>query len=68
MSCRVEPFADIVVFSWCRTIGNVVHEGKHTHGGHFASHESPEKLVGDVRSMFGRGGPVYGVVEGANGY
>ncbi|VDB86820.1 unnamed protein product [Peniophora sp. CBMAI 1063] len=54
--------------SWCRTIGNVIHEGKHARGGHFAAHESPEALVGDLRSMFGRGGPAYGIVMSANGY
>ncbi|KZV72720.1 alpha/beta-hydrolase [Peniophora sp. CONT] len=54
--------------SWCRTIGNLVYEGTHERGGHFAAHEVPEELVKDVRAMFGRGGPAYGVVQGADGY
>ena len=40
----------------------------HARGGHFAAHEAPEELVGDLRLMFGRGGPAYGVVADADGY
>ncbi|KAL4249281.1 peptidase S33 family protein [Abortiporus biennis] len=54
--------------SWCRTIGNVVFEKIHNDGGHFASHERPEVLVADLREMFGKGGPAFGVVPGKNGY
>ncbi|VDB86821.1 unnamed protein product [Peniophora sp. CBMAI 1063] len=54
--------------SWCQSLGKVVHESTHEHGGHFASHETPKELVGDLRGMFGRGGPAYGVVAGADGY
>jgi hypothetical protein len=46
----------------------VVFEGVHEHGGHFAAHEQPEALVGDLRKMFGRGGGAYGVVKGKSGY
>ncbi|KAJ7062248.1 Alpha/Beta hydrolase protein [Mycena amicta] len=53
---------------WTRTLGNVVFEAEHTKGGHFAAHEVPELLVGDVRTMFGRGGPAFGVVPGRTGY
>ncbi|KAJ7693068.1 Alpha/Beta hydrolase protein [Mycena rosella] len=45
--------------SWARRTGNVVFE---------AEHEVPAFLVGDLRKMFGRGGPAYGVVPGRSGY
>ncbi|KAJ7302792.1 Alpha/Beta hydrolase protein [Mycena albidolilacea] len=54
--------------SWVRRTGNVVFEGEHPMGGHFAAHETPELLVADLRKMFGRGGPAYGVVPGRVGY
>jgi len=53
---------------WVRAIGNVVHESDHERGGHFAAFERPEDLAGDVRAMFAKGGPAYGVVPGKNGY
>jgi hypothetical protein len=37
-------------------------------GGHFAAFEVPEALVSDLREMFGRHGPAFGVVKGRNGY
>lgn len=49
-------------------MGSVVFESEHEHGGHFAAHENPEALVGDLRKMFGKGGPAFGVVDGRNGY
>ena len=54
---------DIVVLprAWGRTLGEVVFEVMHEDGGHFASYERPEVLVGDLRSMFGEGGGAYGV-------
>lgn len=58
----------ICPFSWVHTMGNVVFESEHEHGGHFAAHENPEALVGDLRKMFGKGGPAFGVVDGRNGY
>ncbi|KAJ3714143.1 Alpha/Beta hydrolase protein [Lentinula raphanica] len=54
--------------SWYPKIGNVVFEAEHDAGGHFAAHEQPELLVGDLRKMFGKGGPAFGVVPGRNGY
>ncbi|KAI0795543.1 alpha/beta-hydrolase [Abortiporus biennis] len=54
--------------SWCRTLGNVVFERFHDDGGHFAAHERPDALVADVREMFGKGGPAFGVVPGKDGY
>ncbi|CCL99280.1 uncharacterized protein FIBRA_01295 [Fibroporia radiculosa] len=53
---------------WSRGIGNVVFEAEHESGGHFAAHEKPAELVGDLRKMFGKGGPAYGVVKGKDGY
>ncbi|KAH6911426.1 alpha/beta-hydrolase [Coprinopsis sp. MPI-PUGE-AT-0042] len=47
---------------------NLVFEAEHTKGGHFAAHEQPELLVGDLRKMFGRGGGAYGVVTGKDGF
>jgi len=54
--------------TWVRTIGNVVQITDHDRGGHFAAHEVPELLVSDLRKMFGRGGPAFGVVPGKTGY
>ncbi|PIL25386.1 hypothetical protein GSI_13276 [Ganoderma sinense ZZ0214-1] len=61
---REIPFPRI----WVGTIGNVVVESEHDKGGHFPAFEVPEKLVADVRAMFGRGGPAHGVVPGKDGY
>jgi hypothetical protein len=47
---------------------NVVFVGEHARGGHFAAHEQPAALAGDLRAMFGRNGPAYGVVPGHDGY
>ncbi|KAI0079171.1 alpha/beta-hydrolase [Panus rudis PR-1116 ss-1] len=54
--------------SWSRIVGNLVFEVEHDRGGHFASHEVPELLAGDVKKMFGVGGPAFGVVPGKTGY
>jgi hypothetical protein len=37
-------------------------------GGHFAAHEKPNLLVGDLRKMFGKDGGAFGVVTGKSGY
>ena len=42
-------------------------EGEHDTGGHFAAFEVPEKLAGDLRKMYGKGGPAYGVVPEKSG-
>ena len=47
---------------------NLVFYERHDRGGHFAAHEVPELLAGDLRKMFGKGGPAYGVIEGKDGY
>ncbi|KAK7057648.1 alpha beta-hydrolase [Favolaschia claudopus] len=61
---------DLVVVpkSWSRKLGNVVFDGDHDGGGHFAAYEKPVELVDDIRRMFGRNGPAFGVVPGLSGY
>ncbi|KAI0718270.1 alpha/beta-hydrolase [Cerioporus squamosus] len=54
--------------SWSHMLGKVVFEGEHEKGGHFAAHEVPDALVGDLRKMYGKGGPAYGVVPRKDGY
>ncbi|KAF8890005.1 Alpha/Beta hydrolase protein [Gymnopilus junonius] len=52
---------------WTR-FPNVVFEKEHESGGHFAAFEEPKELVDDLRNMFGRNGPAFGVVQQMNGY
>jgi len=47
---------------------NLVFESEHDSGGHFAAHEQPEALVSDLRKMFGKDGPAFGIVKEKNGY
>jgi hypothetical protein len=47
---------------------HVVFESEHQRGGHFAAYERPEALAGDLRRMFGQGGPAFAVVKTNNGY
>jgi hypothetical protein len=47
---------------------NVVFESEHAAGGHFAAYEKPEALADDLRQMFGRSGPVAGVIPGHHGF
>ncbi|KAK7045805.1 hypothetical protein VNI00_007208 [Paramarasmius palmivorus] len=47
---------------------NIVFQSHHKSGGHFAAHEKPNELVEDLRNMFGKGGPAFGVVPGKDGY
>lgn len=53
---------------WSHAIGNVVFESEHEKGGHFAAIERPEDLASDLRRMFAKGGPAYGVVPGKSGH
>ncbi|KAK6508031.1 hypothetical protein TWF481_006449 [Arthrobotrys musiformis] len=53
---------------WARPMGNFVFERVHKSGGHFAAWENPDLLVGDLKDMFKKSGPVYGVVQGRDGY
>jgi hypothetical protein len=71
LPCVPLLFSDVCVLTRCRRIyaaHNVVFSAEHEKGGHFAQHEVPEALVGDLRRMFGRGGPAFGVVPGQTGY
>ncbi|KAH9917975.1 alpha/beta-hydrolase [Fomitopsis serialis] len=54
--------------TWARTMGNIVLEVEHGSGGHFAAHEKPHELAADLRALFGKGGPAFGVVPGKVGY
>ncbi|KAL1950121.1 hypothetical protein VTO73DRAFT_5244 [Trametes versicolor] len=54
--------------SWAHMLGKVVFESEHESGGHFAAFEKPEAIASDLRKMFGKGGPAYGVVPGKDGY
>ena len=62
------PSLTVVLCRWARTVGNVVFEAEHEAGGHFAAFERPQNLAADVRAMFGKGGPAFGVVPGKSGY
>ncbi|KAF5392043.1 hypothetical protein D9757_003185 [Collybiopsis confluens] len=59
---------DVVPKKFTAGMGKLVFRAEHTHGGHFAATEHPEELVGDLRKMFGKKGPVYGIVPGKDGY
>ena len=43
-------------------------ESQHNRGGNFAAYEQPELLVNDLRRMFGKKGPTFGIVPGKTGY
>ncbi|KAH7872307.1 Alpha/Beta hydrolase protein [Lentinula edodes] len=50
------------------SVGNLVFQVEHSTGGHFAAYECPDELVDDLREMFGKQGPAFGVVPGKTGY
>ncbi|KAF9543300.1 alpha/beta-hydrolase [Agrocybe pediades] len=52
---------------WTRTKYRIF-VAEHAQGGHYAAYEKPNELVGDVRKMFGKGGPAYGVIHTNPGY
>jgi hypothetical protein len=54
--------------SWTRGLGPLVWHSVNEKGGHFATWEVPEAVVRDLRGMFGKGGPCFGIVEGKNGF
>ncbi|KIY50444.1 alpha/beta-hydrolase [Fistulina hepatica ATCC 64428] len=54
--------------AWYLKNGNVVLEGDHDEGGHFAAYQTPKLLSGDLFAMFGKNGGAYGVVEGKTGF
>ncbi|KAJ6534464.1 Alpha/Beta hydrolase protein [Mycena vulgaris] len=49
---------------WTRGLGNIVFEGEHDSGGHFAAYEKPNELVDDLRKMFGKDGLHSGLCPG----
>lgn len=49
--------------TWGRSLGPVVFEKRHEDGGHFAALERPDKLVEDLRTMFGKGSGAEGVTK-----
>lgn len=53
---------------WGRAMGPVIYESDHDSGGHFATWEKPEAIAKDLKSMFRKGGPVYGLLPGLDGY
>ncbi|KAJ8073604.1 hypothetical protein PM082_011882 [Marasmius tenuissimus] len=53
--------------SWLDAQNPVLHE-RHERGGHFAAYEKPVELVDDLRKMFAKGSPAYGVVPDKDGY
>ena len=65
---RVVHVAYVSMSRWAHTIGKIVFQSRHEKGGHFAAFEQPDALAGDLRKMFGKGGPAYGVVPGKDGY
>ena len=46
----------------------MVYEAENDSGGHFYATERPQLLARDLRTMFGKGGGAYNVVEGKSGY
>ncbi|KAK1235223.1 hypothetical protein PQX77_001565 [Marasmius sp. AFHP31] len=57
-----------VPLHWVNREFNIVFHSKHDKGGHFAAYEVPDLLVSDLKKMYGKGGPAYGVVSGKDGY
>ncbi|TLD34820.1 60S ribosomal protein [Venturia nashicola] len=58
----------VVPQTWGRTLGPVAYESVKSRGGHFAAHEAPSEIAGDLKKMFGKKGPLYGIIKGADGY
>jgi hypothetical protein len=54
--------------TWGRTLGPVAYESHNETGGHFAAWERPEVIANDLKAMFGKKGPCYGIVKGRSGY
>lgn len=58
----------VIPYSWATGLGPVVQQNEHPRGGHFAAWEVPEFIVHDLRAMFSKNGPCYGIVPDKNGY
>lgn len=57
-----------IPLSWVKASANVVYSETHKKGGHFAAYEQPVEIAGALRKMFGRNGPVFGVVRQCTGF
>ena len=62
--CHSPREITVVPHTWARTLGPTVFESQKTRGGHFAAHEIPEEISGDLQKMFGKGGPCYQITGG----
>jgi len=58
----------IVPSTWAATLGPIVRQSEHAHGGHFAAWEKPDVIVQDLHAMFTRGGPCFGLIPDKDGY
>lgn len=66
--CRCRSLTQFMCcFRWLK-VPNLVFESEQDSGGHFAAFEKPKELVKDIRDMFRKGGPAFGVVKGKSGY
>ncbi|KAK4998834.1 hypothetical protein LTR66_002024 [Elasticomyces elasticus] len=61
--CYAPQELTIVPRTWGRTLGPVVFESVKAKGGHFAAWEMPEEIEDDLRNMFGKGGPCFGITN-----
>ncbi|KAG4430221.1 hypothetical protein IFR05_014292 [Cadophora sp. M221] len=53
---------------WAEGLGKVIHVSESSKGGHFAALERPDVISDDLKTMFGKGGKAFGVVDGKSGY
>jgi hypothetical protein len=53
---------------WGCTLGPVSYQSEYERGGHFAAWEMPEAIAADLRKMFEKSGPCYGVIGDRNGF
>lgn len=65
---RFEKDLVLLPKAWNATLGPVVLESVSERGGHFPAWECPGVIVADLRKMFGKGGKMFGCIEGRNGY
>lgn len=54
--------------TWAEGLGKVVHVSESSKGGHFAALERPDVISDDLKTMFGKSGKAFGVVDGKSGY
>lgn len=58
----------IIPCSWAARLGPVVQQKEYSRGGHFAAWEVPDSIIQDLRAMFSKNGPCYGIISGKDGY